>query len=88
MDLSPWMEPDGQYLFNAIPEHGDFGIENGRLIAVGQPGLSILPIRVALRGAGQMPPVGTLYPDVQGISLLLEWQMSLTEGSSESYGNE
>lgn len=88
MDLSPWIDVDGQHLLNAIPEHGNFGIENGRLVAVGHPGLSILPIRVALRGAGQMPPVGTLYPDVQGISLLLEWQRTLAEGINEPYGNQ
>lgn len=88
MDLSPWMDAEGQHLLNALPEHGNFGIENGRLITVGKPGLSILPVRVALRGAGQMPPVGTLYPDVQGIRLLLEWQLSLMEGTNESNGNK
>lgn len=77
MDLSPWVNPDDRHLINVPPEHGNFGLEEARLITPGKTGLSILPIRVTTRGAGQMPPVGTLYPDIKGIQLLIEWQQSL-----------
>ncbi len=77
MDLSPWASLENQHLIDATPEHGDFGVAGAKLIARGNPGRSIVPLRVALRGTGQMPPVGTLYPDVEGVRLLLEWHQSI-----------
>ncbi|MCZ6675530.1 MAG: PQQ-dependent sugar dehydrogenase, partial [Verrucomicrobia bacterium] len=79
MNLGPWVKSEDQHLINAPPEHGNFGLEEARLIVPGDPGLSMLPIRVTLRGTGQMPPVGTLYSDIEGIRLLYEWQESLVE---------
>ena len=77
MDLSPWASLENQHLIDATPEHGDFGVAGAKLIARGNPGRSIVPLRVAFRGTGQMPPVGTLYPDVEGVRLLLEWHQSI-----------
>ena len=81
MDLTPGVSPDRQHLINAPPQHGAFGLTglgDAMLIAPGNAGRSILPIRISLRGAtGQMPPVGTLAVDPAGIQLLLEWLQSL-----------
>lgn len=79
MDLSPWVTPDKQHLIDAVPQHGGYGLSDARLIAPGNGGRSVLPIRVTLRGApGQMPPLGTLVPDPAGLQLLFEWLQSLT----------
>lgn len=58
-----------------------FGIDDARLIAPENPGLSLLPLRVIRRGPGQMPPLGTLYPEIEGVLLIQEWQRSLVEST-------
>ena len=78
MNLGPWVSPEDMHLINAPPEHGNFGLDDARLIAPEDPGRSMLPVRVTLRGTGQMPPVGTLYPDIEGIRLIYEWQQILS----------
>ncbi len=81
MNLTPGAAPDQQHLIDAPPQHGAFGLTglaDARIIAPGNAGRSVLPIRVSLRGeGGQMPPVGTLAVDPAGIQLLLEWLQSL-----------
>lgn len=81
MDLTPAAAPDRQHLIDAPPQHGAFGLTglaDARLIAPGNVGRSVLPIRVTLRGAsGQMPPVGTLAVDPAGVQLLVEWIQGL-----------
>jgi glucose/arabinose dehydrogenase/mono/diheme cytochrome c family protein len=80
MNLTAGVAPDQQHLIDAPPQHGAFGltgVADARLIAPGNAGRSVLPIRVSLRGSGQMPPVGTLAADPAGIQLLLEWLQSL-----------
>lgn len=76
MDLSPWVEGASQHLIDAPPQHGDYQMPGARLIAPGEPGRSVLPVRVSSRGPGQMPPVGTIQPDPQGLSLLYQWLQS------------
>ncbi len=59
------------------PQHGDFGLANARIIAPGAPGQSVIIPRVAMRGPGQMPPVGSRSSDPDGVRLLAEWITSL-----------
>ena len=61
------------------PEHGTLDLENARVVAPGAPGRSVLIPRVARRGPGQMPPVGTRVGDPEGVRVLAEWVMSLRE---------
>ena len=61
------------------PQHGDFGLNDARIIAPGDAGRSVMLPRVALRGPGQMPPVGTRIPDAEGMRLLVEWIQSRRE---------
>ena len=77
MDLAPGIAPARQHLIDAPPEHGAFGLPDARIVAPGDAGRSVLPIRVAMRGPGQMPPVGTLAADPAGMQMLLEWIQSL-----------
>ena len=90
LNLAPWANPKEQHLLDATPEHDHFGITNARLIAPGFPERSVLPIRITLRGSGQMPPLGTQYPDIKGIQLLMEWQNDLAKkvSNEEKPSNE
>jgi uncharacterized repeat protein (TIGR03806 family) len=77
MDLGPGVAPDRQHLIDAPPQHGTLGLADARIVAPGDAGRSVLPLRAAMRGAGQMPPVGTLAADPAGVQMLLEWLQSL-----------
>ncbi len=77
MDLSPWVEGGARHLVDAVPQHGDFTMPGARIIAAGEPGRSVLPVRMSSRGAGQMPPVGTSVVDPQGLALIYQWLLSL-----------
>jgi mono/diheme cytochrome c family protein len=77
MDLTPWVREDRQHLIDAPPQHGDFGVREARLVAPGNAGRSVLPMRVARRGDGQMPPLGTIAGDPAGVQLLYQWIQSL-----------
>jgi hypothetical protein len=82
MDLSPWLEGEARHLVDAPPQHGTYSMPDARLIAPGDPGRSVLPVRVSSRGPGQMPPVGTTALDPQGLSLIFEWLVSLKQSST------
>jgi uncharacterized repeat protein (TIGR03806 family) len=79
MNLTPWTwaAKGSQHLINAVPQHGDFGLKGARLVAPGNAGRSVLPIRVAMRGSGQMPPVGSITGDPAGVRLLFQWIQGL-----------
>jgi glucose/arabinose dehydrogenase len=78
MDLTPWVDPRRQHLVDAVPEHGNFGLSDARLISPGNRAPSVLPTRMALRGnPGQMPPLGTTLPDTAAIQLISEWLQKL-----------
>ncbi|MCX6954342.1 MAG: PQQ-dependent sugar dehydrogenase [Verrucomicrobia bacterium] len=77
MDLTPWAQGERRHLIDAVPQHGDFGIKDARLVAPGNVGRSVLPRRVAMRGDSQMPPVGTIAGDPDGVKLIYEWVQSL-----------
>ncbi|TXS95265.1 hypothetical protein FV139_05040 [Parahaliea maris] len=64
-------------LIDTTPLLGTLGIENGRLIAPGEPGRSILIARVGRRDAVAMPPLGSHLVDEAGVTLLRRWVESL-----------
>jgi glucose/arabinose dehydrogenase/mono/diheme cytochrome c family protein len=82
MNLTPWVSAADQHLVDALPQHGDLGLPNARLIAPGHPSRSVLPIRVISRGVGQMPPVGTVQCDTSGVELIMTWLQSLPPSGS------
>ena len=55
----------------------DLGLPDARLITPGEVGRSVLPVRVMSRGPGQMPPIGTLQIDPNGLQLLIAWLQNL-----------
>jgi mono/diheme cytochrome c family protein len=75
-----WLLPlDRMRTIGEPPQHGDFGLRDARIIAPGAPDRSVILPRVAMRGPGQMPPVGSRVPDSAGVRLLAEWIASLRE---------
>lgn len=75
-----WAVPrERMQTINEIPQHGDFGLADARIVAPGAPGRSVLVPRVAMRGPGQMPPVGSRASDAEGLQLLVEWIQSLRD---------
>lgn len=60
-------------LWNETPMHATFGVPDAKLVVPGLPDRSLLVYRPVLRGAGQMPPVGSNVPDGAGMALLAQW---------------
>jgi uncharacterized repeat protein (TIGR03806 family) len=58
---------------NVMPQSGDLGIANARLVAPGDPARSILLQRVTRRDAHGMPPLGSSLADAAGAALLRDW---------------
>ena len=77
MQLASNFSEGDMEIMDAVPVHGELGIPNARLLAPGDPARSLLILRPAMRGAFQMPPVGTLQPDPKGTALLVQWIASL-----------
>jgi len=62
---------------DALPQAGDLGISDPRLIAPGDVARSVLLARVNSRDANGMPPVGSGEIDGSGVTLLTDWINSL-----------
>lgn len=77
-DLRADVDFAGTHLCDALPQAGDFGVPNARLVSPGHPEQSVLWLRAALRGQDQMPPLATLVVDPAGGALLEDWITSLT----------
>ena len=69
---------------NAVPQAGDLGITEARIVAAGDAARSVLAVRMSRRdgdGSGdgiQMPPIASTLPDTQGATLVRDWINSLT----------
>jgi uncharacterized repeat protein (TIGR03806 family) len=55
------------------PHHHTFGVPGAKLIDPGHPERSLLYLRVARRGEGQMPPLATSQVDREAARLLHDW---------------
>ncbi len=62
---------------NEKPVHGMLGIPDARLVVPGDPERSILYQRMARRGPGGMPKVGTKIPDSDGLDLIYGWILAM-----------
>jgi uncharacterized repeat protein (TIGR03806 family) len=64
---------------NAAPQSGDLGLgAAARLVAPGNPDLSLIVNRANRRDDSRMPPLGSNIIDSQGVSLLRQWISGLT----------
>jgi glucose/arabinose dehydrogenase len=77
IDFDWHVQTDRMRAIGEPPQHGHFDLADARVIAPGDAGRSVIIPRVALRGPGQMPPVGSRVPDTEGVRLLAEWIASL-----------
>lgn len=59
------------------PQTGDLGITGARVITPGDPGRSILSVRVHRRDAYAMPPLGSNLVDTVGAGVLDDWIASM-----------
>jgi putative heme-binding domain-containing protein len=59
------------------PVRGDFGIDEARVIAPGEPHRSTLWYRMATSGPGRMPHIGPEVVDAAGVALVRDWIVSL-----------
>lgn len=73
MQLAGHVADEDMKVINAEPMHSTFGIPNIKVVTPGAPERSLLLYRPTLRGPGQMPPVGTLRVDAEGLALLAQW---------------
>ncbi len=64
-------------IVGAVPQDGDLGVHGARIVEPGDPGRSVLYLRMHRRGAGQMPPLATHVVDEEGAKVLAEWIRSL-----------
>ncbi len=64
-------------LLDAPPTQGNFGIEDAKIVAPGDPYHSILYYRMAKLGRGRMPHFGSNVVDARGVQLIHDWIASL-----------
>jgi len=74
--------PDAN-LVNHVPSQGTFGIADGRVITPGDPYRSVLLYRMAKRGGGRMPHVGSSEVDLRGVALVHDWIRTMETGAVE-----
>ncbi|OYP37619.1 PQQ-dependent sugar dehydrogenase [Rhodopirellula sp. MGV] len=68
---------------NEIPAQGNFGIDDARVIAPGDPYRSILLYRILKSGRGHMPQFGSRVTDIDGVRLLHDWTVSMAKSNRE-----
>lgn len=78
MDLRATTALPAMNVCDVLPQSGDLGILNARLIAAGDATRSVLVARMNRRDANGMPPIGSNLIDSSGVMLLSNWINSLT----------
>ena len=79
MDLK-YNTPDGEFKAIGVkPVHQAFGISNAKIISPGHPEESVLLHRIKMRGAGQMPLIGSSQVDQHAVEMIEQWIKSLPE---------
>jgi uncharacterized repeat protein (TIGR03806 family) len=63
---------------DALPQSGDLGLTNARVIAPGAPERSVLLARMNRRDAQAMPPLASNLVDTAGVALVRDWIASLS----------
>jgi hypothetical protein len=53
-----------------VPARGGFGLDDARIVAVGDPFRSTLFYRMATTGPGRMPHIGSEIGDAEGLTLM------------------
>jgi len=77
MDLRYAMPLNQTNACDVVPQNGDLGIVDARIIAPGAAARSVLLARMSVRDANAMPPVGSAHVDTAGTTLIRDWINSL-----------
>jgi uncharacterized repeat protein (TIGR03806 family) len=77
MDLRSTTALSATNACNVVPQEGNLGIANARLIAPGDAARSLVVERMNRRDARGMPPIGSSVVDSSGVTLLSDWINSL-----------
>lgn len=78
MDLRYSIPLDTAQACDVDPSNGDIGVSGAKIIAPGNPALSLLSVRPKTLGAKRMPPLASEIVDDKGTSALDAWISSLT----------
>jgi glucose/arabinose dehydrogenase len=81
MQLASYFDDTALEILGAEPMHGTFGIPEVKLAAPGAPERSLVIYRAAVRGPGQMPPVGSMKVDAEGVALLSQWLAGMKQAT-------
>ena len=73
IDLRFQTEWDAMKLVNHRPTRGSLGIQDARIVSVGDPSGSVLLYRLTTTGLGHMPHLGAQTPDAKTIDLIRQW---------------
>lgn len=65
-------------LCDAIPQNGNLGVANARIIAPGDPDRSVLYLRMNRLDSERMPPLASLIVDDEASQVMQQWIGSLT----------
>ncbi|MFB3077109.1 MAG: hypothetical protein ACE1Y4_03800, partial [Lysobacterales bacterium] len=68
----------GMAICDVVPQNGDLGLPNARIVAVGDPASSVLLERMNRRDVFGMPPLGSLMVDIAGTNLISQWITSVS----------
>jgi uncharacterized repeat protein (TIGR03806 family) len=68
---------------NTDPLHGTLGFEGAKIVAPGDPGHSLLALRMGMLGGIRMPRVGSYVVDVEGMKLIIGWVEHLNDKPKE-----
>lgn len=86
--LSHEVELDQARLLDVRPTQGTFRISDARIIAPGDPFGSVLLYRIAKRGGGRMPRVGSREVDPRAVELMRQWIVSLATDDARPMSDE
>ncbi len=79
IDLRAGIPLERTRTIDEVPTKGDLGLQNGRIIAPGNPYRSVLFLRMATCGRGRMPHLASEVVDQQGLALIETWIRSLAD---------
>lgn len=77
LDLRYTVSLAGTNACDRVPQAGEMGIANARIIAPGDAARSVLVARANRRDAQGMPPLASTVVDAAGVTLLADWIDSL-----------
>jgi len=84
VDLDYLTDPANARLFDTPAQSNPFDTPGAKLIATGHPAASVLYHRLATRGPGQMPPVGSNVVDESAAALIRDWIAKLPTSTQPS----